>query len=54
MSAQIIKLSDHRKRRPAPIPGLTGLSLSIFVAYLVVGIEAYGAIIEAAQHSFRR
>ncbi len=37
MSAQIIKLSDHRKMRPVVMPRLVGLPLSIFVANLVVG-----------------
>ena len=52
MSAQIIQLSDHRKVRPAAMPSLTSLSLSIFVAYLVIGAAIHEAIIEAAQ--FRR
>jgi hypothetical protein len=52
MSAQIIQLSDYRKVRPAAMPRLMSLSLSIFVAYLVIGAAIHEAIIEAAQ--FRR
>ena len=52
MSAQIIQLSDYRKVRPAAMPRLMTLSLSIFVAYLVIGAAIHEAIIEAAQ--FRR
>ena len=54
MSAQIIKLSDHRKTHPAAVPGLMGLSVSIFVAYLLIGATIYEAIIEAAQQGFKR
>jgi hypothetical protein len=54
MSAQIIKLSDHRKMRPAAMPRLMGLSLSIFVAYLVIGATIYEVIIEGAQQGFKR
>ena len=52
MSAQIIQLSDYRKVRPAAMPRLMSLSLSIFAAYLVIGAAIQEAIIEAAQ--FRR
>ena len=52
MSAQIIQLSDHRKMRSAAIPGLMGLSLSILVAYLLVGATIYEIIIEAARQGF--
>ena len=54
MSAQIIKLSDHRKMRSAAMPRLMGLPLSIFVAYLVIGATIYEVIIEAAQQGFKR
>jgi hypothetical protein len=54
MSAQIIKLSDHRKMRPAAMPRPMGLPLSIFVAYLVIGATIYEVIIEAAQQGFKR
>ena len=54
MSAQIIKLSDHRKMHPAAMPGLMGLSLSVFVANLVIWAEIYEVFIEAAQQGFKR
>jgi hypothetical protein len=54
MSAQIIKLSDHRKMRPVAMPGLMGLSLSVFVANLVIWAEIYEVFIEAAQQGFKR
>jgi hypothetical protein len=54
MSAQIIKLSDHRKMRPAVMPRLMDLSLSIFVAYLVIGAAIYEVIIEVAQQGLKR
>ena len=54
MSAQIIKLSDHRKMRPAAMPVLMGLSLSVFVANLVIWAEIYEVFIEAAQQGFKR
>jgi hypothetical protein len=54
MSAQIIKLSDHRKMRPAAMPRLMSFSLSIFVAYLVIGTTIYEVTIEAAQQGFKR
>ncbi|MDP9290980.1 MAG: hypothetical protein M3O82_01295 [Verrucomicrobiota bacterium] len=54
MSAQIIKLSDHRKMRPAAMRRLMGLSLSIFVANLVIGGAIYEVFIEAAQQGFKR
>jgi hypothetical protein len=53
MTAQIIQLSDYRKVRPA-MPRPMSLSLSIFVAYLVIGAAINEAIIEAAQVDFRR
>jgi hypothetical protein len=54
MSAQIIMLSDHRKIRPAPMPGLMGLSLSIVVANLVIWVAIYEVFIQAAQQGFNR
>lgn len=54
MTTQIILLSDHRKVRPPPMPRLMSLSLSIFVAYLVIGAAIHEAILEAAQVGFRR
>ena len=54
MSAQIIKLSDDRKMRPAAIPTLMGLSLSVFVANLVIWAAIYEVFIEAAQQGFKR
>ena len=53
MTTQIILLSDHRKVRPPPMPRLMSLSLSIFVAYLVMD-AIHEAILEAAQVGFRR
>ena len=49
MSAQIIQLSDHRKVRSPAMPRLMNPSLTIFVAYLAIGVAINGAIIEAAQ-----
>jgi hypothetical protein len=54
MSAQIIKLSDHRKIHPAAMPGLMSLSVAIFVAYLLIGATICEVIIEAAQQEFKR
>jgi hypothetical protein len=54
MSAQIIQLSDHRKMRRPVVPSLIGLSLSILVAYLIIGAAIYATIFEAAQQGFRR
>jgi hypothetical protein len=54
MSAKIIKLSDHRKNHPTAMPRLMDLSLSIFVAYLLVGIAIYEVIIDAAQPGLNR
>jgi hypothetical protein len=54
MSAQIIKLSDDRKMRPAAIPTLMGLSLSVFVANLVIWAAIYEVFIEGAQQDFKR
>jgi hypothetical protein len=53
MSAQIIQLSDHRKVRTPAMVHLMHLSLSIFVAHLVIGPTFYAAVIEAAQEGFR-
>jgi len=52
MSAQIIKLSDHRKVRHTPLPHLVGLSLSIFNAYADISLAMYGAMVEAAEQVF--
>jgi hypothetical protein len=54
MSAQIIMLSDHRKMRPAAMPRLMGLTLSIIVVNLAIGLAICEVIIEAAQQSFKR
>jgi hypothetical protein len=54
MSAQIIKLSDHRKMRPPAMPKLMSLPLSIFAAYLVIATTIYEVTIEAALQSFER
>lgn len=54
MSAQIILLSDHRKARSAAMPRLIGLSLSIIVANLVIGLAICEVMIEAAQQGFKR
>jgi hypothetical protein len=53
MSAQIIQLSDHRKKRPV-VPSLLGLSLSILVAYFIMGVAIYATIFEAAQRPLVR
>ena len=53
MSAQIIQLSDHRKVRTPAMPRLMDASLTVFVAYLPIGIAINEAMIEAAQVSFR-
>lgn len=52
MSAQIIQLSDHRKVRPA-MPRLMNTSLTIFLAYLAIGVAINEAIIEAVQVSLK-
>ena len=52
MSAQIIQLSDHRKVR-SPIPRPMNPSLTIFVAYLAIGVAINEAIIEVAQVSLK-
>jgi hypothetical protein len=54
MSAQIIQLSDHRKMRGPVVPSLIGLSLSILIAYLIIGAAIYATIFEAAQQGFKR
>jgi hypothetical protein len=54
MTAQIIRLSDHRKMRSPPVACLMSLPLSMFVAYFVIGAAINEAIIEAAQAGFRR
>ena len=51
MSAQIIQLSDHRKVRTPAMPRLMDASLTVFVAYLAIGIAINEAMIEAAQVS---
>ena len=48
MSAQIIQLSDHRKVGH-PAMRLMNPSLTIFVAYLAIGVAINETIIEAAQ-----
>jgi hypothetical protein len=53
MSAQIIKLSDHRKARPPPVPGLMSLSLAIFGTYLVICTAINEAIMDAANISLK-
>lgn len=53
MSAQIIQLSDHRKVRPSAMPRLMNPSLTIFVAYLAIGVAINEAMIEAAQVSLK-
>jgi hypothetical protein len=54
MSAQIIKLSDHRRLRPEAMPGLIGLSVSIVVANLFIGVAIYGVVIKVARLGFTR
>ena len=54
MSAQVIKLSDHRKMRPAVMPRLMDLSLSIFGANLIIGAAIYDVIIETARQGLKR
>ena len=54
MSAQIIQLSDHRKVHTPAMPRLMDASLTVFVAYLAIGIAINEAMIEAAQVGFRR
>ncbi len=54
MSAQIIKLSDHRKVRHTPLPHLVGLSLSVFNAYADISLAMYGAMVEAAEQGLKR
>ena len=54
MSAQIIQLSDHRKVRTPAMPRLMDATLTVFVAYLAIGIAINEAMIEAAQVGFRR
>ena len=53
MTAQIIRMSDHRKVRPLPAQRLMSLPLSMFVAYLVVGAAIHEVIMEAAQALMR-
>jgi hypothetical protein len=54
MSAQIIKLSDHRRVRPVPMPRLFGLSVSIVVANLFIGVAIYEVLIKATHLGFKR
>jgi hypothetical protein len=49
MSAQIIKLSDHRRARPTPSSSLINLPLSFFAAYLDISLAAYLSVVNAAE-----
>ena len=49
-----LRTIDHRKVRATAMPRLMGLSLSIFVANLVIGAAIYEVCIEAAQQGFER
>jgi hypothetical protein len=52
MSAQIIMLSDRRKR-PTSLPNLMGLAFSIFAAYAEIGLAIYGSMVDAAQQGLQ-
>ena len=52
MSAQIIKLSDRRKKPPTPSWSLMDLPLSIFAAYVDIGAAVYFAAAHAAVARF--
>ena len=54
MSAQIIQLSNHRKVRTPAMPRSMDATLTVFVAYLAIGIAINEAMIEAAQVGFTR
>jgi hypothetical protein len=46
MSAQIIRLSDHRRTRPTPSSSLIDLQLSFFAAYVDVSLAAYLSVVK--------
>jgi hypothetical protein len=54
MSAQIIKLSERRKARPATLPALIALPVSIFAAYADTGLAIYELMLDTAQHSLKQ
>jgi hypothetical protein len=54
MSAQIIKLSDRRNARPAPLPALIALPISIFAAYADTSLAIYELMLDAAQHGLKQ
>lgn len=53
MSAQIINLSDRRKKLPKATPSFMGLSLSIFAAHADVSLALYVSMVDAMQHYLR-
>jgi hypothetical protein len=52
MSAQIITLSDRRKR-PTSLPNLMGLPFSIFAAYADIGLAIYGSMVDAEKQGLQ-
>jgi hypothetical protein len=53
MSAQIIKLSDHRKTRPS-LPPVMDLQLSIFAAYADASLVIYVSMVDVAQQGLKQ
>ena len=53
MSAQMIKLSDRRKKPPPPSWSLMDLPLSIFAAYVDIGAAVYLAAAHAAEQGLK-
>ena len=53
MSAQIIKLSDHRRTRPTPSAGLIDLPLSVFAAYADLSLAVYMSAVNAAEQGLK-
>jgi hypothetical protein len=53
MSAQIIKLSDHRGTRPTPSSNLMDLQLSFFTAYVDVSLAVFLSVVNAAEQGWK-
>ena len=52
MSAQIIKLSDQR-RRPPKAPSILDMQLSIFAAYVDISLAAYLLVVSAGEEIWK-
>jgi hypothetical protein len=54
MTAQIIILSDRRKRRPTTSSTMVDLPISVFAAYAEICLAIYLSMVGAAHQSFKQ